>query len=204
VSFYAQRILPGILDMVMRNKEATRYRSAIVSAAAGRVLEIGAGSGLNLPFYGSTVSRLHALDSSPAMLQMARERHSAARFPIEFIEASAEEIPLASRSIDTVVTTWSLCTIPDAAKALREARRVLAPGGTLLFVEHGLAPDPSVARWQRQLDPLWRRVAGGCHLDRRIDRMIGESGFRIVEMESAYARGPRPFTYMYSGRARAA
>lgn len=204
MGFYDRQVLPRLLDFAMRSKEATRYRGAIVPLACGGVLEIGAGSGLNVPFYGPAVTRLCALDPSPAMLRMARGRHAAGRFPVEFIEGSAEEIALPDGAVDTVVTTWALCTIPDAAKALREARRVLAPGGSLLFVEHGLAPDASVERWQRRLDPLWRRVAGGCHLDRPMDSMIRESGFRIVEMQRAYASGPRPLAYMYSGRARPA
>ena len=204
MGIYERRVLPHLLDRVMRNKQATRYRQAIVPAATGRVLEIGAGSCLNLPFYGDAVMRLHALEPSEAMLDMARAKRSSVRFPIEFIAGSAEEIPLASGSIDTVVTTWSLCTIPDAARALREARRVLVPGGTLLFVEHGQSPDASVAQWQRQLDPLWCRIAGGCHLHRCIDRLVSASGFRIVELENAYLKGPKPFTYTYSGRARPA
>lgn len=195
-------MLPRLIDLAMRNKEATRYRRKTIPAAAGRVLEIGAGSGLNLPFYGASVTHLYALDPSPALLEMARAKRPSGGFPIEFFERSAEEIPLEARSVDTVVTTWTLCTVPDAAKALREARRVLEPGGTLLFVEHGHAPDPQVQKWQRRLDPLWSRVAGGCHLDRRIDRLLREAGFDILELENEYLKGPRPFTYTYRGHAR--
>lgn len=201
MSFYDRHILPRLLDLAMRDDEATRYRGVVVPGAAGRVLEIGAGSGLNLPFYGGGVTHLHALDPSEPMLAMARARAAGARFPIDFIAHSAENIPLPDRSVDTVVTTWTLCTIPHALDALAEARRVLVPGGTLLFVEHGLSPDASVARWQHRLDPLWCRIAGGCHLHRKIDRLIAEAGFRIVDMENAYLKGPRPFTYTYRGRA---
>ena len=201
MSFYDRRILPRLLDFAMRHDEATRCRGVVVPGAAGRVLEIGAGSGLNLPFYGSGVTSLHALDPSEPMLATARTRAAGARFPIDFIAHSAEDIPLPDRSVDTVVTTWTLCTIPDALRALREARRVLASGGALLFVEHGLAPDASVARWQRRLDPMWCRIAGGCHLHREIDRLIADAGFRIVELENVYLKGPRPFTYTYRGRA---
>ena len=201
---YDRWLLPRLLDLVMRNKEATRYRRKTIPAAVGRVLEIGAGSGLNLPFYGSEVTRLYALDPSAALLDMARRKRVPAQFPVEFLEHSAEEIPLESRSIDTVVTTWTLCTVPDAAKALREAKRVLKEGGILLFTEHGHAPDPAVQVWQRRINPLWRRIAGGCNIDRPIDRFIREAGFEILQLDNEYVKGPRPFTYTYSGSARPA
>jgi ubiquinone/menaquinone biosynthesis C-methylase UbiE len=199
---YGRWVLPRLIDLAMRNTEVTRYRARTIPAAAGRVLEIGAGSGLNLRFYGGEVQHLYALDPSARLLQMARKKRPAAAFPVKYLEASAEEVPLDSRSIDTVVSTWTLCSVPDAARALSEARRVLKPGGLLLFTEHGFAPDPRVQAWQRRLDPLWSRVAGGCHLDRRIDRLIREAGFDIAEMTNEYLKGPRPITYTYSGQAR--
>ena len=122
---------------------------------------------------------------------------------MEFLERSAEDLPLPSGSIDTVVSTWSLCTIPDALKALREARRVLALGGTLIFVEHGHSPDPAVAAWQRRLDPLWTRIARGCRLDRPIARLVRQAGFEISELRNEYLKGPRPWTYLYWGQATA-
>ena len=201
MSFYERWVLPRLIDLAMRNKEVTRYRRRLVPAAAGSVLEIGAGSGLNLPYYGPQVTRLHALDPSEALQEMAGRKLGQAPFPVDLLLGSAEEIPLADRSVDTVVTTWALCSIPDATKALREARRVLQPGGSLLFVEHGHAPDPGVARWQRRIEPLWKPLAGGCHLTRRIDQLIGEAGFEIVELENEYLKGPRPLTYTYCGRA---
>lgn len=204
MGIYERWVLPRLLDLAMRNKEATRYRKKTIPLAAGRVLEIGAGSGLNLRFYGGDATRLYALDPSGALLNMAKKKRLAAGVPVELLEGSAEQIPLERGSIDTVVTTWTLCTIPDPVKALREARRVLKPGGTLLFCEHGRSPDPSVQAWQRRLDPLWSRVAGGCHLARRIELLIRQAGFEIVELENEYAKGPRPFTYMYWGRARPA
>ena len=204
MGFYERRLLPRLIDLAMRNKEVKRYRGKLIPAAAGAVLEIGAGSGLNLPFYGSAVRRLHALDPSEALLRMASRKLPGAPFPVELLRGSAEEIPLADGSIDTVVTTWTLCSIPDAAKALREARRVLRPGGSLLFVEHGHAPDASVAAWQRRIEPLWKPLAGGCHLTRRIDQLIRDAGFRIDELENEYLKGPRPLTYTYCGRARPA
>lgn len=143
VGIYQRWLLPRLLDLVMRNEEATRCRRRTIPAAAGRVLEIGAGSGLNIAFYGREVTRLYALDPSRALLNMARKKSAQGGFPVEFLECSAEDIPLESRCIDTVVTTWTLCTLPDPATALREARRVLKPGGLLLFTEHGHAPDPT-------------------------------------------------------------
>lgn len=201
MGLYERWVLPRLIDLAMRNKEVTRYRRKTIPSAAGVVLEIGAGSGLNLPFYGPQVTRLHALDPSKALQGMARRKLGQAPFPVDLLLGSAEEIPLAGCSVDTVVTTWTLCSIPDATKALREARRVLKPGGSLLFVEHGHAPDPGVARWQRRIEPVWKPLAGGCHLTRRIDRLIGEAGFEIVELENEYLKGPRPLTYTYCGRA---
>ena len=202
MGFYERRLLPRLIDLAMRNKEVKRYRGKLIPAAAGEVLEIGAGSGLNLPFYGPQVRRLHALEPSEALLRMTSRKLPGTSYPVDLLQGSAEEIPPADRSVDTVVTTWTLCSIPDVAKALREARRVLKPGGSLLFVEHGHAPDASVAAWQRRIEPLWKPLAGGCHLTRRIDRLVREAGFEIVELENEYLKGPRPLTYTYCGRAR--
>jgi len=201
MSVYDKWILPRLTDLAMRNREATRYRSQLVPQACGTVLEIGVGSGLNLPFYGATVDRLIALDPSEELLRMARKKARAASFPIEFLAHTGEEIPLGDRSLNMVVTTWTLCTIPDPLKALKEMKRVLKPGGTLLFAEHGLAPDAGVRTWQKRLNPLWRKVTGGCNLDRKMDALIEASGFRIVLLDTAYARGLRPMSYIYSGRA---
>jgi ubiquinone/menaquinone biosynthesis C-methylase UbiE len=135
---------------------------------------------------------------------MARPRATAAAIPVALLDASAEAIPLDSGSIDTVVTTWTLCTIPNAQRALAEMRRVLKPAGALLFVEHGRAPEPGIARWQDRLDPLWSRLAGGCHLNRKMDDLIADSGFRIEAMENARLPGPRTHTFLYQGRAKPA
>ena len=203
-SFYERRVLPWLIELCMRSKEARRYRERVIPQAAGRVLEVGIGSGLNLPFYGAGVDHLFALEPSPELRRMAGRRTRGARFAVEFLDRSAEEIPLERGSVDTVVTTWTLCTIPDAIRALREMRRVLKPGGVLLFVEHGLAPDPGVRAWQDRLNPLWNRIGGGCNLNRKIDMMIIESGFRLDELETEYAKGLKPMSFMYRGRARPA
>jgi ubiquinone/menaquinone biosynthesis C-methylase UbiE len=173
-----------------------------VGAAEGRVLEIGIGSGLNLPLYGAKVSSVLGLEPSPELLNMAQRTSAAGHVPITLMQATAERLPLDSRCIDTVVTTWTLCTIPDPDLALREARRVLRSGGSLLFVEHGRAPEPGVARWQDRLNPLWRRVAGGCNLNRKIDALIADAGFRFDTLRNSRLPGPRTHTFLYEGQAR--
>jgi len=204
MSFYDRWILPRLVDIAMRNKEATRYRSQIVPHARGTVLEIGVGSGLNLPFYGTGVEQLYGLDPSQELLVMARKKSRALAFPVDFLAHPGEEIPLDDGCVDTVVTTWTLCSIPDPLQALKEMKRVLKPGGVLLFAEHGLAPEAQVQRWQQRLNPLWRRLAGGCNLNRKMDQLIRAAGFRIAELETAYAQGPRPLSYIYCGRAQPA
>jgi ubiquinone/menaquinone biosynthesis C-methylase UbiE len=203
MSFYQRHVLPRLLHMAMRQEALLPFRRRVVSAAEERVLEVGIGSGLNLPLYGPAVRTVIGLDPSEELLRMARERAAATPIPVELLEASAEAVPLDAASIDTVVTTWTLCTIPDANRALGELRRVLKPGGALLFVEHGRAPEPGVALWQERLDPLWRRIAGGCHLNRKIDDLISSSGFRVDTLANARLPGPRTHTFLYEGRARA-
>ena len=198
MGFYNDIILPKLCDLAMRNKQLVPYRQRVIGAAEGRVIEIGVGSGRNLPFYRSTVTEILALEPAPKLVAMAR-RAPHASFPVNFIEASGEAIPIADRSVDTVVTTWTLCTIPQAAAALTEMRRVLRPGGKLLFVEHGLAPDEGVRRWQDRLTPIWRSISGGCHLNRPIRAMIEDSGFRFDRIDTGYMPGPKPMTFMYEG-----
>ena len=194
MSFYQRHALPRLLHMVMQQEAMVRYRRRVIGAAEGRVLEVDIGSGLNLPLYGPPVRAIIGLDPSPELLLMARERAATAPVPVELLEASAETVPLDDASIDTVVTTWTLCTIPDAPRALSELRRVLQPGGALLLAEHGRAPEPGVARWEDRLDPLWRRLAGGCHLNRKIDDLISGSGFRIDALTNARLPGLRTHT----------
>jgi ubiquinone/menaquinone biosynthesis C-methylase UbiE len=202
MGFYQDQIVPLLINWSMRQKNLAAYRARIIPAAEGLVLEIGIGSGLNLPFYSRNVARVIGLEPSPRLLAMARRAERTGNGSVEFIEGSAEAIPLQDASVDTVVTTWTLCSIPDAPRALRDMRRVLRPGGRLLFVEHGLAPDPNVIWWQDRLTPAWKRLGGGCHLNRAIGTLIEGAGFQFDRLETGYMRGPKPMTFMYEGSAR--
>jgi SAM-dependent methyltransferase len=202
MGFYSDIVLPRLCDFAMRNRQLVPFRERVIGAAEGRVLEIGVGSGLNLPFYRSPVREVLALEPAPRLVAMARRASRAASIPVNFLEASAEAIPLDAHSVDSIVTTWTMCSIPHATTALVETRRVLRPGGRLLFVEHGLAPDASVRRWQDRLTPVWRCISGGCHLNRPIRAMIEGAGFRIDRIETGYLPGPKPMTFMYEGSAR--
>jgi ubiquinone/menaquinone biosynthesis C-methylase UbiE len=202
MGFYQDQIVPLLINASMRQRNLAAYRGRIIPAAEGRVLEIGIGSGLNLPFYSSHARQVIGLDPSPKLLAMARRASRSAARSVEFIEGSAERIPLEDASADTVVTTWTLCSIPAVVDALHEMRRVLRPTGRLLFVEHGQASDPNVRWWQDRLTPLWRRVGGGCHLNRAIRALIDAAGFQFDRLETGYMRGPKPMTFMYEGSAR--
>ena len=201
MGLYRDYVLPHVTNLSMRNSENLPYRRRVTSAAEGRVLEIGIGSGLNLPFYPAAVSEIVGLEPSPQLAAMARRAARDTALHVSLIEGSAEAIPLDSGSIDTVVTSWTLCTIAGADQALKEMRRVLRPGGQLLFVEHGLAPEAEVRKWQNRLTPVWKVIGGGCHLNRPIRSLIENGGFRITGIETGYAKGPRPMTFMYEGRA---
>lgn len=202
MGFYQDHILPHVINLAMRNRDLVPYRERALSAAEGRVLEIGIGSGLNLPFYSAQAREVLGLDPSPRLIDMARRAAGGSSVPVTFIEGSAEAIPLDNGSIDTVVTTWTLCSIPGAVQALEEMRRVLKPAGQLLFVEHGLSPETNVRKWQDRLTPIWQRIGGGCHLNRPIRSLVETAGFRIEQIDTGYARGPKPMTFMYEGRAR--
>jgi ubiquinone/menaquinone biosynthesis C-methylase UbiE len=202
MGFYQDQIVPLLINLTMRRRDLAAYRSRVVPAADGRVLEIGIGSGLNLPFYSRNVEHLIGLDPSPKLLSMVRRNLRPDTPSIELIEGSAEAIPLANGTVDTLVTTWTLCSIPDAGRALREMHRVLKPTGRLLFVEHGRAPEPNVRWWQDRLTPAWKRIGGGCHLNRAIQNLIEDAGFQFDRFETGYMRGPKPLAFMYEGSAR--
>jgi ubiquinone/menaquinone biosynthesis C-methylase UbiE len=202
VGFYRDRILPFLVHLSMRQATFAPYRGRVAALAKGRVLDLGVGSGLNLPFYAEDVQRVIGLDPSAKLLSMARQRGRGLHHCTDLIEASAEAIPLEDHSIDTLVTTWTLCTIPDVRVALAEMRRVLKPSGQLLFVEHGRSSDASVRRWQDRLTPLWKPIGGGCHLNRPIRELLEQSGFRIEHLEIGYMKGPKLMTFMYEGSAR--
>ena len=199
MGLYQKFILPRLIDTAMRNQEVAARRGELIPKASGAVLEIGIGSGLNLPFFPGTVTRLAGVDPSAELLSMARRKLTAAPFPVELFLRSAEELPFDDRSFDTAVVTWTLCSIADPMQALAEVKRVLRPDGRLLFIEHGLSPEPKVQAWQHRLTPMWRRIGGGCHLNRKIDDLIRPAGFRIVELQTTYLPGPRPMSFTYQG-----
>lgn len=204
MSFYRDRILPHLQSCVMRNQQLLPYRERVAGAADGRVLEVGVGSCLNLPFYSPHVREVIGLEPVPRLVTMARKEAAGSSLPVTFVEGSAEDIPLDDTSIDTVVITWTLCSIPQAVRAMHEIRRVLRPGGQLLFVEHGLAPEAFVRQWQNLLTPVWKRIAGGCHLNRPIGMLIEDNGFTMTRIETGYMKGPKPMTFLYEGRAKPA
>jgi ubiquinone/menaquinone biosynthesis C-methylase UbiE len=200
MSLYSKYVLPRVIDLAMKNPETRRLREVWIPQAEGEVLEVGIGSGLNLEFYTRRVRQVHGVDPSLELQRMARKRSG--RIDVEFLLQSVENpLPLSSGSMDTVVLTWTLCSIPDPRRALLEIRRVLKSEGKLIFIEHGLAPDSGVAAWQGRLTPIWKHIGGGCHLDRKIDDIIKQAGFRIAELTTSYLPGPRPMTYTYQGAA---
>lgn len=203
MGFYARRVLPHLINAAMKNKDATRLRGAWVPEARGRVLEIGIGSGLNLPFYSSKVERVYGVEPSAELQKMAEERAKRSNTKVEFLSQSAEDtIALADESIDTIVMTWTLCSIADPMTALSQMKRVLRTNGRMLFIEHGKSSDAAVAGWQERLTPVWKKIGGGCHLNRKIDDLLGAAGFEIQDLKTCYLPGPRPMTYTYQGFAR--
>src|SRR5260370_3249569 len=194
-------VLPRLLDLAMRNRRLNRYRQQVIAREHGLVLEIGVGSGLNLALYGPAVEGVCAIDPAAELLLLASQRTEHAQVPVSLVRGSGEHLPFADAIFDTVVTTWTLCSIADPVAALIEARRVLKPGGRLVFVEHGLSPEPRVARWQHGLTPCWRRIGGGCHLDRKMDDLIDAAGFSAPRRHSPLDRGPQRAALLAIGRA---
>jgi ubiquinone/menaquinone biosynthesis C-methylase UbiE len=202
-NWYERHILPHLLELALGVEPLRRQRRKVVPLAHGRVLEIGIGTGLNLPHYDtSRVGRLVGLDPALHLHRRAAERASAAGLEVELIGLAAEKIPIEDASFDSVVMTYTLCTIPDPVAALAEMRRVLAPDGRLIFSEHGLAPDEEARRWQSRLAPFWGPLTGGCHLDRDVPALLRAAGFASEDLQSMYLPGPRPLTYNYWGTAK--
>ena len=202
MGLYGKYVLPRVVHLACSARPNMRQREKLVPLASGRVLEVGMGSGLNLPFYDARrITKVWGLEPSPEMSKMASAAVEAVAFDVEFVSAGGEQIPLDSESFDTVLMTFTLCTIPDTERALREIARVLKRGGQLLFCEHGAAPDAGVRRWQNRINPLWRRLAGGCHLNRDIPGLIRRGGFEITRMDTMYIPGWRPASFNYWGAA---
>ena len=204
MSLYTRYVVPRMIDWAMSRADTARVRAEVIPRAQGVTLEIGIGSGLNLPFYSSRVTRLYGVDPSAELHAMARKRAEAVARPVElFLQSAEERLPLQAGSVDTVVCSWTLCSISDPVRALREARRVLSPSGDLLFVEHGRAPAGGVRVWQDRLNPLWKRFSGGCNMNRPTDELIRAAGFEIAELSQEFLPGPKVLTYTYRGSARA-
>ena len=203
MSFYDDRVLPHLIDLACSTKPTRKQREKIVHLAEGDVLEIGFGSGLNLPYYDAgKVRRIFGLEPSAGMRRKAQPNVDASGLDVEFIDLPGEDIPLESNSVDTVLVTYTLCSIDDAVAALGGMRRVLKPGGKLLFCEHGAAPDGNVRRWQNRLNPGWKRFSGGCNMNRDIPGLIESSGFRITTDERMYIPGLKILSYNYWGSAK--
>lgn len=202
MGLYADHLLPRMIDRALRRPAMMAERALATPGLHGRVLEVGFGSGLNLPVYPPEVEHVWALDPAPLGQKLARKRVAAFHGTVEFLPFDRERIPLPDGSADGVLSTWTLCSIPELERALGELRRVLRPEGRFHFLEHGLAPEPRVARWQRRLNPLQKRLAGGCRLDLDVDAALERGGFAIETLERHYAEGPRFASYLYRGIAR--
>jgi ubiquinone/menaquinone biosynthesis C-methylase UbiE len=201
MGFYENHILPRMIDLACSAGPILKQRAKVVPMAEGRVLEVGMGSAINIPFYDADrIEMVWGLEPSEGMRRKAAPRIANAPFPIEWLGLPGEEIPLEDNSADTVLLTFTLCTIPDFAKALDQMRRVLKPGGRLLFAEHGEAPDENVRKWQNRVNPIWKRIAGGCHVNRPIPKLIEDGGFKIDNVESMYLPGsPKFAAFQYWG-----
>ena len=202
MGFYGERILPRLVDRALRTPEVNARRALVCAGLQGTVLELGFGSGLNARYYPNTVTEVLAVEPSDLAWRLAQRRIAAAGTAVRRIGSDGARLDLEDDSVDAALSTYTLCTIPDAGAALHEVRRVLRPGGVLHFLEHGRSPDERVLRWQQRIHPVHRRLAGGCHLDRPIDRLIDNAGFEITRLDRRYGEGFRPASYLYRGTAR--
>ena len=202
MGLYASQIFPRLMDWVMAGDEFHRLRTELLSHVRGEVLELGIGTGLNLPHYPKTIAGLHAVDPANLLPKIVMARSTSQSFPIRIQHVTAESLPYDDRSFDFAVSTWTLCTIPDPVKALREARRVLKPDGMFLFLEHGRSEDEKVATWQDRLNPIQNIIGCGCNLNRRIDQLIIQAGLKIITLDRFHMQSvPRLAGAMYRGTA---
>jgi ubiquinone/menaquinone biosynthesis C-methylase UbiE len=199
MGLYRDQVLPRIVDLAMRGSDVEQVRARVAAGLDGEVLEIGFGSGLNIPHYPAGLTRVWAVDPAAVGRKLAAKRAAASAVPIEYIGLDAEKLPTGDASADHVLSTWTLCTIPDPMVALAEIIRVLRPGGAFHFVEHGRSPDPKVARMQDRLNPLQRRVFGGCNLNRPIDQLVTASGLELTRLDTYYMKGPRAVEHTFEG-----
>jgi ubiquinone/menaquinone biosynthesis C-methylase UbiE len=199
VGFYEDQVLPRAIDKMLGNRECRKLRARAVAGLEGDVLEVGFGSGLNVPLYPEAVTRVLAVDPATVGRTLAADRVAASPIPVEYVGLDGQSLPLPDESVDHALSTWTLCTIPDVHRALFEIRRVLRPGGTLHFLEHGRSTDPKVAKWQDRLTPLQRRIGGGCHFNRDIDALLAAADFTITREDHFCMRGPKTMGTMYEG-----
>jgi SAM-dependent methyltransferase len=199
MGWYRDQVLPRCNNILLGSRELTPVRARVAADLEGKVLEIGFGSGLNVPHYPAAVTLVQAVDPATVGRKLAARRLAASQVPVEFVGLDGQTLPLESASVDHVLVTWTMCTIPDVDGALREMHRVLRPGGQVHFVEHGRSPDPGVARWQDRLTPLQRWLFGGCHLNRPIDRLLTRAGFGLTRMDNYYMAGLKPLGYSFEG-----
>jgi ubiquinone/menaquinone biosynthesis C-methylase UbiE len=205
--FWTDQVVPRVTDKLLGNREVMKLRRQAVDGLEGEVVEIGFGSGLNVPLYPDDVAKVYAVDPSLVARKLSSDRVEASSVDVQFVGLDGASLPLDDASVDNALSTFTLCTIPDVASALEEVHRVLRPGGTFHFLEHGLCPDPTVARKQERFNGIQQRLAGGCHLNRPIDDLIREAGFEIDELDNGHMPGPKfmlPWGYLYQGVAKKA
>ena len=201
MGLYEEQVLPRFIDLALSGRAMEQLRARAATGLDGEVLEVGFGSGRNVPHYPQAVTHVSAVDPATVGRTLAAKRVAASTVPVDYVGLDGQRLPVDSGSVDHVLTTWTLCTIPDAGRALQEIRRVLRVGGTLHFMEHGRSPEPRVAAWQDRLTPVQKRLFGGCHLNRPIDRLVADSGLEVTAMDNFYMKGPKALGYMFAGTA---
>ncbi|HEV2309636.1 MAG TPA: class I SAM-dependent methyltransferase [Acidimicrobiia bacterium] len=199
MGLYEEHVLPRFIDVALGGKAFGRLRARVAEPLDGEVLEVGFGSGRNVPYYPTEVKRVRAVDPATVGRKLAARRVAESSVPVEYVGLDGQRLPLDDAAVDHVLTTWTLCTIPDVDAALAEIHRVLRPGGALHFLEHGRSDDPNVARWQDRFTPIQRRIAGGCHVNRPIDDLVVDSGLEITDLKRYEMAGPKVMSTMYEG-----